>query len=74
MHKHLCMSLIIVEEPLRWGNPILSAEETLIQWHGEPLRLEISLAAVDDRGIFRALLRPSHSTVHCCIAISVVEA
>ena len=60
-------------EPLQGGNPTLSAEETLTQWHGEPLRLEISPAVVDGLDVFCALSRPKYSTVRCCIAFPAVE-
>ena len=73
LHRHLCVSLIKVEEPLHGGNPTLSAEETMTQWHGEPLHLETSPAAVDGRDVFRALSRPKHSTMPCCSAFPAVE-
>ena len=60
-------------EPLHGGKPTLSAEETLTHWYEEPLHLETSPAAVDDRDVFCALSRPEHSTMPCCSAFPAVE-
>ncbi|XP_056662448.1 cytochrome P450 3A4-like isoform X2 [Monodelphis domestica] len=54
-------------------SPTLSALEAWVHWHKKLLHLETSSAALDGHVVFCAPTRPKHSTVLCCVSLSVVE-